>query len=568
MLSKNDFSSELAELMAEEEWAEIWELVASDDEILEDIRAATLRDKPLKPIIAYLKSGPAAAPALAQKAMSEYKWEDGLVYRKGKVYVPGDQRIKNKILKLYHDSPLAGHPGQAQTLDLVERGYYWPSMKHAVNVYIQECEDCQRNKNRHSQFHGKLQPLPTPEAPWKFISYDYVTGLPVSNGHDAILVVLDLFTKMGHFIAANSTDTAEDAARRFRREIWRLHGLPTDTASDRGTQFNAAFLRGLYEHLGIKPRFSTAYHPQTDGQTERANAVLESYLRMYTSRRQDDWADFLDMAEFAFNNRINTSTGTSPFRANYGFDPVFTTVPVVQQPSREGDDTAKRLKEIHDELVYTLERAKTRYAEFYDRHKDDTPQYQVGEKVWLEATNITIYRPGGTRSRPRNPEDPREKLDPRRLGPFEIVERIGERAYRLRLPATLAVHPVFHVSLLSRYRPRSETRGVGDGDGELEGADGTTKRISKILNSRQWRGRIQYLVAYQGLGRSHEEWIDAYYIPQDDFELLDAYHQQYPRAPRPSWVNRGTNRRRGPPPTIPRLRLPGRIAPPVDPREG
>jgi hypothetical protein len=208
-------AEELGGLIAEEEWAEIWEIVANDDEILEDIRTATLKDKSLKPIIAYLKSGPAAAPALAQKAMSNYKWEDGLLYKKGKVYVPGYQGIKNKILRLYHDSPLAGHPGQAQTLNLVERGYYWPSMKYAVNAYVQGCEDCQRNKNRHSQFHGKLQALPVPEAPWKLISYDYITGLPISNGYDTILVVLDLFTKMGHFIAASTKDTAEDAARQF-----------------------------------------------------------------------------------------------------------------------------------------------------------------------------------------------------------------------------------------------------------------------------------------------------------------------------------------------------------------
>jgi hypothetical protein len=269
MLSKEQIPDlEISEIVTEEEWAEIAELIAADDDILANIKEAIQEDPGALPILAYLKSGPGLAPASLQKAMSEYRLEDDLLLHRGKVYVPQKEEIKRSILKLYHDSMLAGHPGRAQTLELVGRGYYWPSMKMFINQYIDQCLDCQQNKNQHTRLHGKLQPLPIPESPWKFISYDYIPDLPKSNGFNAILVVVDRFTKMAHFIPACTDDTADIAAMRIRRNVWRLHGLPTDTVSDRGTQFHAALIKGLYEHLGIKPRFSTAYHPETDGQTE------------------------------------------------------------------------------------------------------------------------------------------------------------------------------------------------------------------------------------------------------------------------------------------------------------
>ena len=479
--------------------------------------------------------------------MADYHLEDGLLYYRKKVYVPQKEGIKRDILRLYHDSMLAGHPGRAQTLELVERGYYWPSMKMFINLYIQQCVNCQQNKNRHTRLHGKLQPLPIPEQPWKFISYDYIPDLPESNGFNAILVVVDRFTKMAHFVPARTNDTAEITAMRIRRNIWRLHGLPTDTVSDRGPQFNAALLRGLYEHLGIKPRFSTAFHPETDGQTERTNATLEAYLRMYTGFRQDDWEDYLDVAEFAYNNREHTSTGVSPFFANYGFHPVFTTVPTTLQPSSAADTLASRLSELHVELRATLGRSVEQYARFYDRKHGNDPAFNIGDKVWLESVNLTIDRVS-------------PKLSPRRLGPFRISARVGNSAYRLDLPAHLSIHPVFHISLLSPYHaPGSEPAILSGGPSVT---NGTGRRIESILSSRVWRQRLQYHVTYVGLDRTFNEWVDAYHVPEDQFDLVDSYHQRHPRAPAPTWLRRtprtmgarGGARTSG---ALPPIRLPG-----------
>jgi len=273
--------------------------------------------------------------------MKEYKYEDGILYRAGKVYVPNSDELKRNILELYHDSLIAGHPGQAKTLELVSRGYYWPSLKAYVNSYVEACDPCQRNKNHHSKTHGLLRPLPVPEGPWQSISYDLITDLPKSMGYDAILVVLCRLTKQGHFIRTTTNVDTEGIATLLLENVWKLHGLPLETVSDRGTNFESKLMRTIYQQLGISPKFSTAYRPQTDGQTERTNATVETYLRMFTSHRQDDWAKFLPLAEFAYNNSHHSSIDMSPFYANYGYNPTFTNVP-------SQDQTSPRATEIVD----------------------------------------------------------------------------------------------------------------------------------------------------------------------------------------------------------------------------
>ena len=161
-------------------------------------------------------------------------------------------------------------------------------------------------------------------------------------------------------------------------------------------------MQALYERLGIKPKFSTAFHPQTDGQTERLNSTLEQYLRNYVSHRQDNWSTLLDVAEFAYNNRRSTSTGLSPFEANYGYTPTYTTNSTPAQSSGEANEIADRLAALHKELEAGLIRAHEYQELYYNRHHAATPEFQLGDKVWLEATNIRTQQ----RSR---------KLAPKRL---------------------------------------------------------------------------------------------------------------------------------------------------------
>ena len=206
-------------------------------------------------------------------------------------------------------------------VELVTRNYWWPGVTKEVKRYIEGCDQCQRMNNRAEMPAGKLRPNQVPERPWQYISVDFIMKLQISKGHDSILVVYDRFLKMSHFMAMTEKTTAEGLTKLFRDYIWKLHGLPESVILDRGPQFIAGLTRELNKILGIETKLSTAYHPETDGQMERTNQELEQYLRMYINHRQNNWAEWLVTAEFAFNNKIHTATKSSPFQVNYGREP-------------------------------------------------------------------------------------------------------------------------------------------------------------------------------------------------------------------------------------------------------
>lgn len=247
------------------------------------------------------------------------------------------------------------------------------------------------------------------------------------------MVVVD---KMAHFIPTTTKIDAKGTARLLIDNVWKLHGTPLDTISDRGPQFASKVTRSFFQQLGITPRFSTVYHPQTDGQTERVNPILEQYLRLFIAHHQNDWSEFLSLAEFSYNNSIHSSIGVSPFYANYGYHPTFTTNPSKGQTSPEAGELINRIEQVQEELKSAMLIAQERQKRAYNRHRDATPEFEVGDEVWLESTNICTDRPSA-------------KLAPRRLGPYRILERVSSHAYHLALPPTMRIHNVFHVDLLS-----------------------------------------------------------------------------------------------------------------------
>jgi hypothetical protein len=246
---------------------------------------------------------------------------DGLVTRNGLIYVPTENDIKLQILQGSHDGKAAGHLGQEKTMELITREYYWPGMRRFINEYIRTCETCARNKTPRRQRHGQLHPLPIPEGPWQSVSMDFIVELPPSQGYDTIYVCVDRFTKMAHFCPTTTRISAEGTADLYLRHVFKNHGLPRDIVSDRGPQFVSKFTRALLDLCDIKGNRSTAFHPESDGQTERVNQTLEQYLRIYCDHHQDDWSQLLPLAEFVYNNAKSASTGMSPFYANHGYHP-------------------------------------------------------------------------------------------------------------------------------------------------------------------------------------------------------------------------------------------------------
>uniref|UniRef100_A0A8C5MX57 Gypsy retrotransposon integrase-like protein 1 n=1 Tax=Leptobrachium leishanense TaxID=445787 RepID=A0A8C5MX57_9ANUR len=291
--------------------------------------------------------------------------QDGFLFHHQKVFVPSTAVLS--VLQYCHDSPLGGHGGKHKTLDLIHRFFWWPSLRKDTISYVTNCPVCIRAKVSHQRPQGLLQPLPVPHIPWEDISMDFIVELPLSAGYNTVMVVIDRFSKMAHFLPHTGIPTAAQTATLFIKEIFRLHGLPSTIISDRGSQFTSLFWKSFCKTLHMQQSLSTAYHPQTNGQTERTNGTLEQYLRCFTSHLQDDWADLLPIAEFAYNNQIHRSIKCSPFFANYGQHPVmFPGSPLVSHiPSLD-----QRMAYIHDgfkQVRAALLSAQRSYKRYADR---------------------------------------------------------------------------------------------------------------------------------------------------------------------------------------------------------
>ncbi|MBW0490952.1 hypothetical protein O181_030667 [Austropuccinia psidii MF-1] len=212
------------------------------------------------------------------------------------------------ILQKCHESPVAGHPGQEKTLKLIKRDFLWASMNQFIKDYLSSCHKCSRNKKINHKNSGLLKPLQIPSTPWNSLSMDFITQLPLSNNLDSILVVVDRFSKMVIFIPAYGTITALHLAQIHINHVFSKSVLPASIVSDRGSLFVTSFCTQLCQKLKISRDLSTAFHPETDRQTERVNQILEQYLCMYVSYHQDDWHTWLPLTEFSYNNAEDPST--------------------------------------------------------------------------------------------------------------------------------------------------------------------------------------------------------------------------------------------------------------------
>ena len=456
---------------------------------------------------------------------SEYHLEDDVLFSNGRIMVPDDKDLQRDILSSCHDDPAAGHGGIAKTFELVSRTYYWPKMRDFVKSFVLTCDICQRNKTSHHKPFGLLQSLPIPENPWSSISMDFIVQLPDSKGYTAILVVVDRLTKMAHFIPTTDTVTASDTLDLFLSRVFAYHGLPDDIVSDRGSVFTSSFMQSAMESLGITQNLSTAYHPQTDGQTERTNAILEQYLRCFTSYQQDDWSNHLPMAELCYNNSIQSTTKQTPFFAHQGYHPRFSVnVPRVASSSPYAKDRLQELKRIQEDLQFHIKTAQENQERNYNKRAKPQPDFAIGDLVMLKRTNIKTTRPSN-------------KLDVKNLGPFKITEIVNTRSVRLQLPSTMArLHPVFHVSLLEPYRANTLPGRVAPPPPTIE-IDGNEEfEAEEIWDSKLRGNQLWYLIKFKGY--QEPEWQPAANAGNSP-ELIASFHSRFPRKPGPPPVTRG-----------------------------
>ena len=366
-----------------------------------------------------------------------------------RLYVPDNRTVKNLILMTAHDLPYAGHPGIQKTTELVTRQYYWPGMHADIKNYCKQCYACQLGKISRQRHRTKIHSTDHGSYPNRWVTLDIAMGLPSSHQHDAVLVIVDRFTKYTAYVPITTTISATELAFRFEQHWVSKRGCPVNLIMDRDTKFTSVYWRDFMEALGITARLTTAYHQQSDGQTERQIATLADILRVAiidTLGTDTDWYRYLHVAEFATNNTIRAATGVTPFQAELGRHP---TMPFYLLPGPSDRTLDQHIRELcqHHKTVYrkmaiNIANAEISMKRFSDRYRT-TKLFQEGEIVKLQTGRAT--------------RADQSKLQPR-FRVTEIVRSLGKDNYEIRLPEGSNIHPVVHAEKLEKFWSADRTK--------------------------------------------------------------------------------------------------------------
>ena len=466
-----------------------------DADSLESWIEALYRDDRSRAIIDRLNDG---------QAIEGYRLDDGILrfrHHKSltwKIVVP--EQFQASIIRSKHDVPIAGHVGMLRTMELIDRDYWWKGMREDVRSFVRSCPSCQMMKSESGPSKGLLQPIPIPTHKWQQMTTDLVTDLPESHGFTAVAVFVDRLTKMVKFVPCTKEITAVDYAKAFFQHVFRSFGCPETIISDRDPRFLSRFWREVFKLVGTELRFSTSYHPETDGQSEVTIRTLENFLRPYVEDRPERWSELLPQLEFAANNAINTSTGYSPFFLAFGQHP---RVPDLfnlgsRKPKSEVESVDAMVRRMQDDVKDAIRRydqaqdTMLRHANKRRRHEE----FEIGDSVMTKSQFLPHL------SRQNLPA----KLRRRFTGPFKIINKVSPVAYTLELPVHWKIHPTLHVSKLRRFH--SESRFFEEVQppqpevvrGELE------YEVEQILRHRGTERRREYLVLWKGYPLHEATW--------------------------------------------------------------
>ncbi|KAL0553650.1 hypothetical protein IC582_007550 [Cucumis melo] len=419
---------------------------------------------------------------------------DGAIVKQGRLCVPNISELKNAILEEAHSSAYAMHPGSTKMYRTLKKTYWWSGMKQEIAEYVDRCLICQQVKPVRQRPGGFLNPLSVPEWKWEHITMDFLFGLPrTSSGHDGIWVIVDRLTKTTRFIPIKMTSTLDQLARLYVDKIVSQYGVPVSIVSDRDPRFTSKFWPSLQKAMGTGLKFSTSFHPQTDGQSERTIQTLEDMLRACVLQFKGSWDTHLPLMEFAYNNNYQSSIGMAPYEALYG-RPCRTPVCWNEVGERKlvGPElvqiTTNNIKLIRE----NLRKAQDRQKSYADKRRRNL-EFQVGDQVFLKLSPwrgvIRFGRKG--------------KLSSRYIGPYQITERVGPAAYRLELPIELArIHDVFHVSMLKKYIP-DPSHVLQDQPVELKEDLSYVEELVQILDRKEQVLRNKTIPLIKVLWRHH-----------------------------------------------------------------
>jgi Integrase zinc binding domain/Chromo (CHRromatin Organisation MOdifier) domain len=468
-----------------------------------------------------------ANPALLHLWVSRFKLteSDSAWYHSSALVVIEDNELRREVSSLHHDHHLAGHPGISKTLDLLTQDYWWPMVKDFITSYVKGYAVCQSNKA--NTVRPKVPPFPitpTIEAmPFETVAMDLITDLPESEGFDAIFTITDHdVTKATVFIPCNKTIGTLNAAQLYTKHVFPYYRALKKIILDRDPRFTAQLAKELCHLLDIKQNISTAYHPQTDGQSECSNQWLEQYVRIYTNYQQTDWTAWLPLVQYVHNSWMSSTMKKMPFNLLMGYTPRLH-ISTSQSQIPEATNRRNQLLMACTMALMAIRNMQQMILKHVLRKKGQCHfhPFTVGQKVWLEGMNLKTSHPT-------------KKFAPKHYGPFPITDVISPVVYCLTLPPSWKIHNVFHVTLLMPYK---ETEKHGPNFAELPPEliiDQEEYEVEQVLTLRmygRWK-KLQYLIRWKGYSHAHDSWVPATDVHAPD--LVQAFHRDNPRAPGPA----------------------------------
>jgi transposase InsO family protein len=455
---------------------------------------------------------------------SPWSLKNGLLFHNERLVVPDDGDLRARLLDDVHRQVSTAHPGRHKTRELVRARYWWPTWRHDTLRYVDNCLVCKRTKIWRDKTPGLLQPLPIPDRPWQHLSMDFRSFPKDRHGFDSVFVIVDRLSKRPISIPCYKTTSAKDMARIFVETIYRWKGPPDSITSDRGGQFVSEFWDEVCKTLGIKIKLSTSHHPQTDGQTEIANQYMAIKLRPFVNFYQDNWSELLPIIDFASAALPQSSTGLSPFAVDCGYEPrtsfdwqMASSMQNLSLDREQAQQWMARLKEAWDQARQCLAAAQRQQEAQANKHRRE-PDFEVGDKVMVTTKHWNTGRPS-------------RKLGEQAAGPYPIIEKVGH-AYRVQLPDSIKVHPIFAPEKLRRAASTDPLPGQIEDQQPPIKIDGQEEwEVEDVLAVKLSRQKLYYRVRWVG----HDDdptWYPAQNFKNSPLRLRD-FHRQYPDLPGP-----------------------------------
>ena len=508
--------------------------VSIDQKLRELIKAGYAEDKFAQRLLCNRESIPSVSVT------------DGLIFLGNRLVIPRVGGIREELFRLAHDN--LGHFGSEKSYATLYPDFYWPRMRTELEgAYVPGCDVCQRNKGTTKHRPGPLHPLPVPDERGNSVAIDFIGPLPIDEGYNCIITITDILGSDVRLIPTTTDISAEEFAGLFFDQWYCENGLPLEIISDHDKLFISRFWKALTRLAGVKLGMSTAFHPQTDGASERTNRMVNQCLRYHVSRNQEGWVRALPRVRFAIMNTVNASTKVSPFQLRMGRSPRLVP-PIIPHPTATPTDTdvdASRARQVLDRIQLDVQEAKDNLmlakifqADQANRHRAQEDVYKVGDKVMLSTANRRKEYAPSSSGRVT-------KFFPRHDGPYEVTAAYPQTStYKLGIPdAAPNTCLTFHASQLKRYIPNKADL-FPDRELERPGPVTTTNGerehvIDRIVDERK-RGRgYQYLVRWKGYGEEDKEWL-----PRRELEDTIALDEWLMQKENHSWISLQERRKR------------------------